>query len=87
MRGSPFIKPFEKEVKAWEDRMIFIQDAISEWLRVQSQWLYLSPIFGSQDITRQMPNESRMFKAVDEKWRNLMTYLSSHPMVEFIVFL
>ena len=26
MRGSPFIKPFEKEIREWEERMIRIQD-------------------------------------------------------------
>jgi len=25
MRGSPFIKPFEKEIREWEERMIRIQ--------------------------------------------------------------
>ena len=68
-------------VQVWEERLIRIQDTIDEWLKVQAQWLYLEPIFSSEDIMQQMPEEGRLFQIVDRNWKEIMKYTVKDPKV------
>jgi dynein heavy chain len=63
--------------------MIFFLHAqvLDEWINCQQQWLYLEPIFGSEDIMQQMPTEGRRFKAVDTSWRKIIEKLIKNPEV------
>ncbi|NXU08026.1 DYH3 protein, partial [Pardalotus punctatus] len=71
--GSPFVKPIEAECVAWRDKLCLMQDIIDSSLKCQATWLYLEPIFSSEDIIAQMPEEGRKFKIVDSYWKNIMT--------------
>ncbi len=50
-------------------------------MKVQSTWLYLEPIFGSEDIIRQMPVEGARFRKVDSAWRQIMQSCNENPKV------
>jgi len=81
IRGSPFVKPIEKEVRDWEAKLLYIQDLLEQWLNCQRSWLYLEPIFNSDDIQRQMPGEAKRFAQVNTLWRATMETVVENPNV------
>ena len=81
MLASPYIKPFMARAKDWELFLIVTQDVIDIWLKVQAQWLYLEPIFASDDIKKQMPVESEKFAAVDRVFKLSVAKCLENPKV------
>jgi len=43
MKGSPFVKPFEKEMNDWEWKLMSMQQITDNWLKV----CYISPFNAS----------------------------------------
>ncbi|RNF14084.1 putative dynein heavy chain [Trypanosoma conorhini] len=68
---SPFKKLFENDILAWENSLRSVQAVMDEWLVCQKAWLYLEPIFQSEDIVRQLPREAKRFQKVHENWHYL----------------
>uniref|UniRef100_A0A8C5ZKT2 Dynein axonemal heavy chain 1 n=1 Tax=Marmota marmota marmota TaxID=9994 RepID=A0A8C5ZKT2_MARMA len=72
MSFSPYKKPFEQRINSWESKLKLTQEVLEEWLNCQRAWLYLEPIFSSEDITRQLPVESKRYQTMERIWRKIM---------------
>lgn len=81
MRSSPYIQPFEHKLKELEKNLNKLQLILDQALSCQQVWIYLEPIFGSDDILQQMPNEGRKFRSVDTIWRRMMEQVLERPQV------
>ena len=85
MKSNTFIGPFEERTKEWEKTVLKIQDVLDMWLKVQVTWMYLEPIFGSEDIMKQMPKEGAMFQTVDKNWKKIITAGVADPMILAVI--
>ena len=79
MSFSPFKKPFADRISQWETKLRTMQEVIESWMTCQRSWLYLEPIFGSDDIVNQLPIESKRFQTMDRTWRKIMSNAKVKP--------
>lgn len=47
----------------------------------QRSWLYLEPIFSSEDINRQLPVEGKRYQTMERMWRKVMNSAHQNPRV------
>ncbi|XP_067360331.1 dynein axonemal heavy chain 1 [Channa argus] len=81
MSFSPFKKAFEERIDTWESKLRMTQDVVEEWLTCQRSWLYLEPIFSSDDINQQLPVEGKRYKQVEQTWKRVMKNAFNNPKV------
>ncbi|XP_076826201.1 dynein axonemal heavy chain 1-like isoform X3 [Clavelina lepadiformis] len=81
MSFSPYKKPFEERISTWEGKLNMTQDVLDEWLVCQRSWLYLEPIFSSEDINRQLPVEGKRYQTMERMWRKIMKNANENTQV------
>ena len=62
----------EERANNWERLMVFLQEVLEVWIRVQANYLYLEPIFHSEDIIKKLPLEAQEFFKIDKVWKDIM---------------
>ncbi|KAI7806173.1 dynein axonemal heavy chain 11 [Triplophysa rosa] len=66
-------KIFHEQVSALQVQLTRADSVLVLWLEVQRTWAHLESIFmGSQDICLQLPEETRLFIAIDSDFKDLM---------------
>ena len=71
MLGSQYMKgKLKDKCKEWEKKLNTLSDILDLFKKCQRTWMYLEPIFSSSDIIKDMPREGKLFKDVDNNWRD-----------------
>lgn len=63
-----------------------IQNILDALIQCQLTWLYLEPIFSSEDIIAQMPVEGAKFGIVDGYWKNIMAEAVGCLSIHLVIF-
>ena len=79
LQNLPQAKIFMEKVVSWSKFLDVTQDTIDVWIQVQTSWMYLFPVFGSDDIKRALEAESLAFLQVDDEWRRVLSRAMMQP--------
>ena len=78
--GSPYVTALRHEAETWHKKLQLFSDVLDEWLACQRSWMYLEPIFASDDIASQLPVESAKFTTIDRFYKDLMRKTAQQPL-------
>ncbi|NXX48555.1 DYH17 protein, partial [Tricholaema leucomelas] len=79
---SKYLAFFLQEVSGWQQKLSTTDSVISIWFEVQRTWSHLESIFiGSEDIRKQLPEDSKNFDAIDQDFKDLMANAVQTPNV------
>ena len=78
-KSSPYVKPSIRKANELENKIILIQDTLEQWIKCQRSWMYLEPIFSSEDIKKKMQLESSKFEEVNKNWIIFMENFQAYP--------
>nr|XP_027209167.1 dynein beta chain, ciliary-like [Penaeus vannamei] len=79
---SKYIEHFLEEVSAWQNKLSIADQVITLWFEVQRTWSHLESIFiGSDDIRRQLPEDSARFDQIDIDFKKLVSEMVANPHV------
>jgi len=81
LRANQLSKNFNDRVSKVEKDIKIVEDVLEEWTKAQKSWMYLEPIFQSEDISKQMPVESQSFQTLDTFYRQSMKSIVQDPCV------
>ncbi|XP_037871312.1 dynein axonemal heavy chain 1 isoform X2 [Bombyx mori] len=76
---SPFKAAFELRIEEWDSKLRMMQMVLDEWIECQKDWMYLEPIFTSEDISRQLPFEAKKYGTMERIWRRIMGTAAACP--------
>ncbi|XP_071447818.1 dynein beta chain, ciliary [Hetaerina americana] len=79
---SKFVAHFLEEVSSWQKKLCIADQVITVWFEVQRTWTHLESIFmSSEDIRKQLPEDSARFDGVDKDFKLLTQEMSKTPNV------
>lgn len=66
LQSKKFMTPFMDQILLLNGMFNNLENTIKKWTKVQSLWTALEPVFSSEDIRKQLPQEASKFKNLDK---------------------
>ena len=66
----------KEKIDEWMKNLIVMRDNLEKWIEAQNNWMYLDPIFASQEIQQALPSEHTAFLELQDSLKKI--YFSAY---------
>ncbi|XP_022079964.1 dynein heavy chain domain-containing protein 1-like [Acanthaster planci] len=81
MLVSPHLADLRTEAEVWCSTLRRVQEILDLWTACQTKWLYLSRVFGDENLRQECQNLANLFEGVDMKYQEIMKAVVADPKV------
>ncbi|CAD8044294.1 unnamed protein product [Paramecium primaurelia] len=81
LKAQPHAKFVIIKAGQLENKILLIQDTLDQVMKCQKHWIYLDPIFASDDIKQKLKQETLDFKRIDQSYKNYMIILNKNKLL------
>jgi len=82
LQSKKFMVPYLDKINALSQMFMELEQTIKRWVKVQSLWTSLEPVFSSEDIRKQLPVEAGKFKNLDKDFSKNMNLAKDLQLVK-----
>ncbi|CAD8108771.1 unnamed protein product [Paramecium sonneborni] len=79
--ASRYVRPLRQRAEKFQSDLLLLSDIIEKWVECQKKWMYLESIFCSQDIKKQLSNESQLFDSCDRLIKKIVKQVNLRPQI------
>lgn len=84
LKANQYAAQHADRLERAEKELFFLQSNFESWLEIQRGWMYLEPIYSQEEVTRDLPDQKRVFEDFCYVFKRIMNVQLSSERVNTV---
>lgn len=81
LKTNPHMKSFYDKLVEIEKNIKSVLEIVAEWALFQRNWIFMQGIFNKPEISKQLPQETKLFYGIDSNYKVTIKHFTQVPQI------